>query len=116
MNESAIFCLTPSLYSFIYISIHIYIYIYISITVAGDYCEFRAWDHCNDPVVVTSAEALQMFDPAMKMTTDESPFCVNGGSCHRVDNTGIDQQQNDYYCLCVGDPRGGGNVMDRETV
>ena len=56
---------------------------------------------------MTSTEALQMFDPAMKMTNDESPFCVNGGSCHRVDNTGIDQQQNDYYCLCVGDPRGG---------
>lgn len=76
----------------------------VILTVAGDYCEFKASDHCDRPQTVTAAVAAVAFDPAFKLvahgTQDEVPYCVNHGICHQVENS------NEYYCKCVSVPGG----------
>ena len=61
----------------------------------GKYCEFRASNHCDAPIVISESDALRMFDPETKLVNDEEiPFCVNHGVCYQVD------AKDEYYCLC----------------
>lgn len=70
--------------------------------VAGDFCEFKASNHCENPVVITPTLGAAEFNPMYKlrphMTPDEAPYCVNQGVCYRVEDT------SDYYCQCVSVP------------
>ena len=65
-----------------------------SCAVAGDFCEFKATDHCENPTPIDEVSALQLFDSLNKMSSAEIPFCVNNGICYKV--AGSD----DHYCSC----------------
>ncbi|KAL7568590.1 hypothetical protein ACA910_002701 [Epithemia clementina (nom. ined.)] len=65
---------------------------------AGDYCEFKASDHCDNPKLINKTDETQFFASEYKMkknsATDKVPFCVNNGLCVQVQN------ENAYYCQC----------------
>ncbi|KAL7557697.1 hypothetical protein ACA910_018493 [Epithemia clementina (nom. ined.)] len=64
------------------------------VKLAGDFCEYKATDHCESPTPIDEVSALQLFDSTNKMDSAEIPFCVNNGVCYKV--AGAD----DYYCSC----------------
>ena len=75
--------------------------------VAGESCEFRATDNCNNPA--DPDPSFPVPDLEDKMETSALPFCVNNGKCV------LDPADNLYYCECSQDEWTGRRCENRAS-
>lgn len=78
--------------------------------VAGDYCEYKATDHCTNPIVIASrtSEGFQARNK-IDVTSGYYPFCVNNGVCYKINGTET------YYCKCPTNWEGTRCQVDTST-